>query len=68
MKDNQNKQQVLDQLATFFNGEAEKQREIRNKARERRQRKHPEAPFDQVDGSDNDIGEAVEDMTGMTEE
>ena len=60
MKDNQSKQQVLGQLATFFNGEAEKQKEIRNKARDRRQRKHPEGLFGPVEGSDNEIDEAIE--------
>ena len=59
MKDNQNKQQVLNQLATFFNGEAEKQREIRNKARERRQRKGPEGPFAQAGESDNEIDDGL---------
>ena len=38
MKDNQNKTQILEKLATFFNGQAEKQKEVRNKARERRRR------------------------------
>ena len=60
MKDNQSKQQVLGQLATFFNGEAEKQKEIRNKARERRQRKQPEGLFDQAEDSDHGIDDAVD--------
>ena len=59
MKDNQNKQQILSQLATFFNGQAEKQKEIRNKARERRQRKDPRETSDPDEGSDQELEDSL---------
>ena len=57
MTDNQNKTQILEQLATFFNGQAEKQKEMRNKARERRRREKAPGqpnPDDSSEGEQDD--------------